>query len=74
MLQMVIVSGISMIMFAVVFARASSGNVRAIIGKDKDTKTAAGNMYKEQGTMLVAKYLVWYPVGEQRSLAMWRSC
>ncbi|KZV87177.1 hypothetical protein EXIGLDRAFT_207785 [Exidia glandulosa HHB12029] len=59
-IPMVIVSGASMIMFAIVFLKARGGDIRGIMGKD--AKNAASNMHKEKGTMLVGKYLVWYPV------------
>lgn len=57
---MVIISGLSMVIFAIIFVRARGGNPLGTASKE----SKSAGILSDNGTMVVAKYLVWYPVGE----------
>ncbi|KAH7106343.1 hypothetical protein BKA62DRAFT_686830 [Auriculariales sp. MPI-PUGE-AT-0066] len=58
---MLIVAGVSAILFALIFARAARNNAVNIMGP-AGSKSAVSKELKAKGQMLVAKYLMWYPI------------
>lgn len=60
---MIIVSGLSIILFGFILARARQGGPNHITGQGKKAMKLTGSSdLKGSSAMLVTKYLVWYPV------------
>ena len=63
---MLSVTVICIAVFAIIFVHTGKNSPRSIDGRD--TKKLVSKQLQEKGKIMVAKYLMWYPIGAWANL------